>query len=60
MFVPPYNYTYTGGNSAPLTVQESFAPVGSLDLSFEIDFWGRLRRTTEAAWADLLASAEAR
>lgn len=25
----------------------------------EIDFWGRLRRTTEAAWADLLASTEA-
>jgi multidrug efflux system outer membrane protein len=55
---PPYNYT--GGNIVPQTTRDSFAPVGSLDLSFEIDFWGRLRRTTEAAWADLLASAEAR
>lgn len=30
------------------------------DLSFEIDIWGRLRRATEAARADLLASEEAR
>jgi outer membrane protein, multidrug efflux system len=44
---PPYNYT--GGNIVPLTTRESFAPVSGLDLSCEIDFWGRLRRTTEAA-----------
>jgi len=30
----------------------------SLDLSFELDLWGRLRRASEAARADLLASAE--
>jgi multidrug efflux system outer membrane protein len=54
----PYNRTE--GKNVPLTVRETFAPVGSLDLSFEIDLWGRLRRTTEAAWADLLASEEAR
>lgn len=30
----------------------------SLDLTFEIDLWGRLRRATEAARADLLASVE--
>ncbi len=30
----------------------------SLDLSFELDLWGRLRRSTEAARADLLASVE--
>jgi multidrug efflux system outer membrane protein len=29
-----------------------------LDLSFEIDLWGRLRRATEAARAELLASEE--
>lgn len=29
-----------------------------LDLTFEIDLWGRLRRATEAARADLLASVE--
>ncbi|MCP5419689.1 MAG: efflux transporter outer membrane subunit [Gammaproteobacteria bacterium] len=31
-----------------------------LNAYFEIDFWGRLRRATEAARADLLASEEAR
>jgi multidrug efflux system outer membrane protein len=31
----------------------------NLDLSFEIDLWGRLRRATEAARAELLASEEA-
>lgn len=31
-----------------------------LNVSFEIDFWGRLRRATEAARADLLATEEAR
>ena len=30
------------------------------DLSFELDFWGRLRRATEAAQADLLARESAR
>jgi multidrug efflux system outer membrane protein len=32
----------------------------TLDLSFELDIWGRLRRASEAARADLLASDEAR
>lgn len=40
------------------TEQEFFK--SSLDLSFEIDLWGRLRRATEAARAELLASEEAR
>ena len=30
------------------------------DLAFELDFWGRLRRATEAARAELLAGEEAR
>ncbi len=30
------------------------------DLSFEVDIWGRLRRSTEAARAELLATEEAR
>lgn len=33
---------------------------GRLDLSFELDLWGGLRRATEAARAELLASEEAR
>jgi multidrug efflux system outer membrane protein len=32
----------------------------SLDLAFELDLWGRLRRATEAARAELLESEEAR
>src|SRR5574341_1425938 len=39
--------------------QQDFYRTG-LDLSFELDLWGRLRRATEAARADLLASEEAR
>jgi outer membrane protein, multidrug efflux system len=37
----------------------TFGNVGAL-LSFEVDLWGRLRRATEAARADLLASEENR
>lgn len=32
----------------------------TMDLSFELDFWGRLRRATEAAQAELLARESAR
>jgi multidrug efflux system outer membrane protein len=32
----------------------------TLDLAFELDLWGRLRRATEAARAELLATEEAR
>lgn len=32
----------------------------TMDLSFELDFWGRLRRATEAARADMLARESAR
>jgi outer membrane protein, multidrug efflux system len=31
-----------------------------MDLTFELDLWGRLRRGTEAARAELLASEETR
>jgi outer membrane protein, multidrug efflux system len=52
----PYVRTY--GDRAPLQLSETFSPVGTLDLAWEIDLWGRLRRATEAARADLLASEE--
>lgn len=32
----------------------------SLDVSYQVDLFGRLRRTTEAAWADVLAQEAAR
>jgi outer membrane protein, multidrug efflux system len=40
-----------------LDPQQDFFRTG-LDLSFELDLWGRLRRATEAARAELLASEE--
>ncbi|HSF02688.1 MAG TPA: efflux transporter outer membrane subunit, partial [Solirubrobacterales bacterium] len=44
----------------PLQIGEAFVPQAGIDLAFEIDFWGRFRRSTEAARADLLASEAAR
>jgi len=50
------------GNSVPGTsviapVSNSFVLAG--DLSFELDLWGKLRRSTEAAQAELLATVDA-
>jgi multidrug efflux system outer membrane protein len=50
------------GNSVPGTsfitgVSNSFVLAGNL--SFEVDLWGKLRRSTEAARAELLATVEA-
>ena len=42
-----------------LNPQQDFYRTG-LDLTFELDLWGRLRRATEAARADLFASEENR
>lgn len=53
-------YTRITGDRPPLTAEETFNPAGSLDLSWELDFWGRVRRATEAARAQLLATDEAR
>jgi multidrug efflux system outer membrane protein len=51
-------YTRIPGDRAPTQFEETFTPLGTLDLFWEIDLWGRLRRATEAARADLLASEE--
>jgi outer membrane protein, multidrug efflux system len=53
-------YANTQGRIGPFQFPQSFAPSAGLDLAFEIDFWGRFRRATEAARADLLASEAAR
>ena len=51
----------TEGDRPPLfTLENSFLPQGAINLSFELDFWGRWRRATEAARAELLATDEAR
>ncbi|HEY3065020.1 MAG TPA: efflux transporter outer membrane subunit [Methylomirabilota bacterium] len=51
-------YVRTVGDRAPAPIQdrETFSPLATLDLFWEIDFWGRLRRGSEAARADLLAA----
>ena len=53
-------YNRTEGDRPVSEFKEIVSPLGSVDLSFEIDVWGRLRRATEAARAELLASEEAR
>ncbi len=47
-----------GGNIPQIPATNQFR--ATMDLSFELDFWGRLRRATEAAQADLLARESAR
>ncbi len=54
---------YTGyvGNSRPaITPAQSFTPEGGITLDWELDLWGKFRRATEAARAQLLASEDAR
>ncbi|HYB42032.1 MAG TPA: efflux transporter outer membrane subunit [Candidatus Methylomirabilis sp.] len=54
-------YTNVQGSlQQPPQFGEAFAPAVGFDVSFEIDFWGRFRRATEAARADLLSSEAAR
>jgi multidrug efflux system outer membrane protein len=55
-----YSHIQGGREGSFFQPQNQFAPIASLDLSFEIDFWGRFRRSTEAARADLLASVDSR
>jgi len=53
-------YTYTTKERTPTQFQQTFAPAGGFDMFWELDFWGRFRRSTEAARSDLLASESAR
>ena len=53
----PYN-AYTGSERP--SPDRSFEPRLGLGFSWELDFWGRYRRGTEAAQAGLLAAEEAR
>jgi len=48
----------TGWNAA--TPPTSYTFQGNLNASWELDIWGKLRRATEAARADLLSTDEAR
>jgi outer membrane protein, multidrug efflux system len=53
-------YTYTTKERTPTQFQQTFSPAGGFDMFWELDFWGRFRRSTEAARNDLLASESAR
>jgi multidrug efflux system outer membrane protein len=56
----PYN-RYTGGDKPPFPIpRETFEPQGGVTVSWELDLWGRLRRATESARAELLATEEVR
>jgi multidrug efflux system outer membrane protein len=53
-------YSRIEGKLESPQVKELFTPAAGFDVAWEIDFWGRFRRGTEAARADLLASEAAR
>jgi outer membrane protein, multidrug efflux system len=53
-------YARVFGDRGPTQFKSTFSPVGTLDLAWELDLWGRLRRATEAARGDLLATEDAR
>ena len=53
----PYN-AYTG-SERPLP-DSTFQPQAGFSVAWELDFWGRFRRSTEAAQAQLLASEDGR
>jgi multidrug efflux system outer membrane protein len=55
----PYS-AFPGGERPPTFPRDSFEPQGGLNIAWELDLWGKFRRNTESAWANLLASEENR
>jgi outer membrane protein, multidrug efflux system len=53
----PYG-AYVGGERPSVYPRDSFEPLGGLGVAWELDLWGKFRRNTESAWANLLASEE--
>jgi multidrug efflux system outer membrane protein len=54
-------YSGYSGSDRPATYPDyTFAPQAGFGAAWELDFWGRFRRTSEAAQAELLASEDAR
>ena len=54
------SYTHVEGERVPLQSEDTFSATGGFLFGFELDFWGRFRRATEAARAELLADEAAR
>jgi multidrug efflux system outer membrane protein len=50
----PYTRIFHG--ELPSQFRETFEPSGGLDFAFEVDLWGRFRRNSEAARAELLGT----
>ena len=55
----PYS-AIVGGERPPTFPRDSFEPQGGLGVAWELDLWGKFRRNTEAAWANLLTTEEVR
>jgi multidrug efflux system outer membrane protein len=55
----PYT-RYLGGSKPTEIPRETWLPEGGAVIAWELDLWGRLRRATESARAELLASEEFR
>ena len=55
----PY-VSYSGSDLPAGTADRSFQPQIGLGAAWEIDFWGKFKRNSESAWADLLAAEDAR
>ncbi len=51
---------YTGSDRPSTFLDNSFQPQAGLDVAWELDFWGKYKRNTESARAELLASEDAR
>ncbi|HTX52792.1 MAG TPA: efflux transporter outer membrane subunit [Candidatus Baltobacteraceae bacterium] len=51
---------YVGNNRPPSVNAQTFVPEGGVNVAWEIDFWGKFRRATQGAQAQLLASQDAR
>jgi len=54
------NWGHIIGKRSPFQSEDTFITSGGFDVGWELDFWGRFRRATEAARADLLSSEDAR
>jgi outer membrane protein, multidrug efflux system len=50
------SYTHVEGERIPLQSEDAWPATAGFLFGFELDFWGRFRRATESARAELLAS----
>lgn len=51
---------YTGSDLPAGSADHTYQPQAVLGVAWEIDFWGKFRRNSESAWANLLAAQDAR